>query len=608
MKSGRIATAHNSQAGFYPYDIEYSIKNKAVNNDRFYHLRGTTTYTDSKKSVLSMWVKRTSPRAAYEFPWSWYNSAAYHGYIGFDTSERLRMVHIQNSSIAWDAVTTPIYRDTSQWMHLYFKIDSTVPEISIVVNGIPVTEFATYSPPSLNYTTCCLGSYTSWYVLINAYTLGLYHFDGYMADVHCFDGVIPPYTEFGEWKYNTWVPKEFTNITTYPYGNAGLRFDFSNAGNLSEDTSGNEISFTTNGSPSQSINTPTNNYPILDQTNKASTAAVGYGGLREYSGTAAHKGIYVNHMLPKTGKWGWQATVYGTAAVPGTGSYWQSIGISENGRPLTTAPNVTADGYYGWSDSGYWMEGGAQTQEVGASWVDGDELEFLYDADEGTLTVKRNGTAFTKVLSIPDGDWIPCNYTYDADVRNHTLDFGQDGYIPSEIGYKTLCTTNWPNSETSIINSEDGLWITLWTGDGSGDRDITGSPFNLSNNSLVWQKIRTQAYNHRLLDTERGPNNVINSNTTNVEASDSVHGWLDEFLTNGFSTVAGTTGNDNWNMNTEDYVAWVFNMLPAYGMDIVSYTRTAAAYDTVPHSLGVSPELVMGKVLDRDSDWRVGCQ
>lgn len=185
---------------------------------------------------------------------------------------------------------------------------------------------------------------------------------------------------------------------------------------------------------------------------------------------------------------------------------------------------------------------------------------------------------------------------------------GAEGLSYPVEGTKTLCTDNWPNSETSIINSEDGFWIKDWTGDGSGDRDITGSPFNLSNNSLVWQKIKTQAYNHRLLDTERGPNKVLGSNLTTAEASDSVHGVLDAFLSNGFSTIAGTTGNDNWNMNTEDYIAWVFNMLPKYGMDIVTYTGDGLAGNTIEHNLGIAPELMLVKDLDGTTVWVVGCQ
>lgn len=603
MKSSRIVTTNNPALKFYTHEISYSAKFELSSSDRMYHLR-TSTNTDTKKSVVSMWVKRAyAGGGVYEMPLSWYNAAGYYGYLGFNPSDKLRMVHVQNSVVIWDAVSTPIFRDNSHWMHLWFKTDSTAAAadmLEIAVNGVPITDWDTYSNPASDYSNMSMASYNSWYTFVGGYTLGNYHFDGYIADLHVFDGSTPSYTEFGEFKYNTWIPKKFVNVDTYPYGNIGYRMDFADADDLDKDTSGNETSFTTNNSPEQSIDTPINNYPIFDKNTGYSTAnKINLAGLRYSNDQNAWRSVNLSTPFPTTGTW--QVEFEADTVTSNTYHMYGIVGEDAHEASLTYC-GVPGIGYY--ATGGMYILGVAEYPAgTWDSLASGDFIQIVYNADRDEVSFYVNGIfQTTKDCSILPGTTRVASaslyYPNEATLLSHT----SFTYEPTASA-KSLCTENLPIP--SILNPDKGFWIPTWTGDGTGDRDITGSSFSLTNSSLVWQKVRSQAYNHRLNDTERGANKVMYSNITDAEASDSVNGVLNEFLTNGFSTTAGTTGNDNWNMNTETYVAWVFNMITQYGMDIVTYTGDGVAGRTVSHNLGVVPEIIIVKRRNDASSWNV---
>jgi hypothetical protein len=149
----------------------------------------------------------------------------------------------------------------------------------------------------------------------------------------------------------------------------------------------------------------------------------------------------------------------------------------------------------------------------------------------------------------------------------------------------------------------------LYTGTGSSNA-LTGVGFQPD---MVWVKGRDYAYNHVVSDSVRGEKQIY-PNLTN--AQDSNTGEITSFDSDGFTV--GTGGDVNY--NTRTFAAWnwkagtttglsggtltpssySFNATSGFG--IYAYTGTGSAA-TIPHGLGVAPEVVMVKRLDSTSAW-----
>jgi len=139
--------------------------------------------------------------------------------------------------------------------------------------------------------------------------------------------------------------------------------------------------------------------------------------------------------------------------------------------------------------------------------------------------------------------------------------------------------------------------IVNWTGNGtSSARSITGVGFQPD---FVWSKPRSVAYQHNLYDVIRGSGKRLITNNSNEEATNAVYGYLSSFDSDGFSTSAGSTNNENWNETSATYVAWNWKESALAGFDIVTYTGnggTGASSQYVNHNLGVTPNLIITKV------------
>ncbi len=102
--------------------------------------------------------------------------------------------------------------------------------------------------------------------------------------------------------------------------------------------------------------------------------------------------------------------------------------------------------------------------------------------------------------------------------------------------------------------ANDYFNVVTWTGNGtSSGRSITGVGFQPD---FVWGKARSVAYGHGLYDAVRGSGKLLVSNNTNSEATNFLYGYLSSFDSDGFTTTAGSSSNENWNQTNDTYVAW----------------------------------------------------
>jgi hypothetical protein len=158
----------------------------------------------------------------------------------------------------------------------------------------------------------------------------------------------------------------------------------------------------------------------------------------------------------------------------------------------------------------------------------------------------------------------------------------------------------------------------LYTGtDTSGTGTVTGVGFQPD---LVWGKVRSKVGQHNLYDAVRGGGKRLIPNGGDATETNAAYGYLSAFDSDGFTTTAGSTNNENWNETSETFASWNWKMgttsgisggtitPSAYsfnttaGQSIIAYTGTGSAA-TVPHGLGVAPKVVLVKKLSAVEDW-----
>ena len=156
-------------------------------------------------------------------------------------------------------VPTQVTRDNSAWYHYVVAVDTTQGtasnRVKVYINGTQVTSFATEEYMSQNYDT--MVNSTSYPQRVGDRGGG--NFDGCMAHVHLTDGTAYPASTFGETDSvsGIWKPKTAPSVT---YGTNGFFFKFENSGNMDLDSSGNNHTFTTGGTLTQTVDTPSNNF------------------------------------------------------------------------------------------------------------------------------------------------------------------------------------------------------------------------------------------------------------------------------------------------------------------------------------------------------------
>jgi len=168
---------------------------------------------------------------------------------------------------------------------------------------------------------------------------------------------------------------------------------------------------------------------------------------------------------------------------------------------------------------------------------------------------------------------------------------------------------------TTIDKPTDYFETVIWTGNGSG-RDITVS----HGTNWIWGKRRNGTNAHWLMDTVRGVDKRLISNSTAVEDDPST-AILTAFNSNGFSL--GT--NSECNLNGATYVGWSWkagtsvsgtttgsgtgkaysgSVSTTAGFSIIKYLGNGTAGHTIPHHLGAVPEWILVKqTIGGDENW-----
>jgi hypothetical protein len=374
-------------------------------------------------ATLSCWFKRVEINTEQFLFYNLENSNN-NCRVRISSDNKLEVEGLQGGSAAYTLRTVRTFEDPSAWYHLvvgYDSTDSTANDrIKIYVNGTEMKDLENRNNPSSSGNMSFNEAGT---VYIGGQN-GSNYFNGLLAHYHWVDGTRYTPTTFGETDSTSgiWKPKTDPTVT---YGTNGFFLKFENAANLDLDSSGNNQSFTTAGTLTQNVDTPSS---VLATLNPLYT--IEYRSELDMSNgnTTAnhHQGAW--NTIPATfavssGKWYFEG--YGHT----NSSNYIHYGITSSAKmnanktqpesEIQTNSNGYAEGYYGNNGNRYYSTTSASTSaSYGASYGSTDYIGIFIDLDNNKLYFAKNGTLQNSGTGIDINTagkpYLPCISLYDG--------------------------------------------------------------------------------------------------------------------------------------------------------------------------------------------------
>ena len=358
------------------------------------------------------------------------------------------------------------FRDVSAWYHIVLAVDTTQAtasnRVKLYINGNsnpwlignpthPTQNSDTYINTTNRFDIGSQGS---------GFANGTSCFDGLMASVYFIDGQALTPSSFGETDATTgiWKPKSYSGS----YGTNGFFLKFESSGSLGTDSSGNGNNFTVNGTPTQTVDTPSNVFCTLNaiQNGNGTTSSLSNGNTT--AGTNDNRGVAGTLGVNK-GKWYWEVKNVGTQTN-------QRFGVSnraneQDGDASPTGDTANVRSYVGLN---YQKNYSASSGTTNNSFIgtNGTVFAFALDLDNGTMGRYVNGTLISTDTTLPsdnsvtffpftfvtfnNGNWNQAQFNFGNGVFGSTAisspysdgaGLGKFQYaVPS--GYYALCTKN----------------------------------------------------------------------------------------------------------------------------------------------------------------------
>lgn len=432
----------------YPLDLAHSLYTDGVDDD----LRRTPAIaTNQKTFTFSDAVKRFKPG---DFHTIFGAGADVDGrtHISFYDDDTLRFSHVSAGATTAQFTSDAKFIDSTNHYHIVVVVDTTEAvsddRVKIWVNGVRLTGAWTGSLTQ-DQNVFINGAY------FHSFSRTPYLSTGMMEGLHSspilVDGIALEPTAFGKFSGKVtglWVPKKYTGT----YGTNGFHLDFADAANLGNDVSGNDNDFTVSGSPTQTVDTPTNNHATLNLHGNtfpsANQPTLTEGNLHVAWGTSTYGRAVSTFPLPNTGKWLWE---------------YKSDAISSN-----IAEGVGIGGVDNTYDRVLYFDGGIirvgeTTVQSGLAHINaGDVLTMLVDADAQTITFYMNGVQQGVPQSYATySHYMLFPYVMDTSSSSYITSgkffFGSQGFnhVPDDE-YKALCADNLPDNEYDLSGSYIG--------------------------------------------------------------------------------------------------------------------------------------------------------
>jgi hypothetical protein len=355
--------------------------------------RTLASNSNSGKLTISCWVKRSST-GEQGICGSWY-SGAYHGILYFSSTGTLNFYDYRSSYI-FRKYTSAQFNDFGAWYHVVANFDHTLgsPTGKIYVNGVEQT-LATDDNYSQGATSSWLTDYT---LNIGTYSGSGNYFDGIIADFYFIQGYVYEASTFGETDATTgqWKPIVDPTINYGGTGGNSCHLKFENSSNLDLDSGTNSVSFTTSGNLIQTLDSPSNNFCVLNgsqrsrmNTNNSGDYLTNGNNTFDTSSSNAMKAIVNGTIGVQSGKWYWESKIITNTKMQvgiSTGmeqKFPQAYYDETEYTAMTLNLNGTFTGRYTGSASDEFGTGTANTTN--------DILGFALDMDNKALYVHKNG-------------------------------------------------------------------------------------------------------------------------------------------------------------------------------------------------------------------------
>ena len=218
----------------------------------------TSTPTNDKIMTFSFWIKKgleQEPIMSRHI-----DASNRFQFYNLDSSAGLQLYQQVSGSVEMNLTHDRQLRDFSAWYHYVIAIDTTqataANRVKIYINGELLSGYSTATYPAQNADILFNGSSV---VQEIGRTNASDYYNGYMSHFAFVDGTALAPTVFGETDSTSgiWKFKAPSGVT---WGTNGFHLKFENSGALGTDSSGNSNTFTVNGSLTQSLDTPSNNY------------------------------------------------------------------------------------------------------------------------------------------------------------------------------------------------------------------------------------------------------------------------------------------------------------------------------------------------------------
>ena len=316
--------------------------------------------------------------------------------------------------------------------------------------------------------------------------------------------------------------------------------------------------------------------------------------------------------LPNAGKWYWEFTNLSNA----------TCGVFKGQTLPLSGSGGGQEAFVGYSAGGSWVLGtnaAGTTTGTALSASSSDTIGVAVDMDGKNIYFYKNNTYMGGITGFSDTNtgsnpasagswttdcnmWIPIrgNDTSGAGGTS-TVNFGQRPftYAPPS-GYKSLNTTNIQMLGTVAIGNaaltpNKYFDISVYTGIGNTQQVKNSGKFQPD---LVWVKARSVSnYDHILVDSVRGPGNILSTDLTSAESSGLGY-WVTSLDSDGFTL--GHAGANGTNASGVSYVGWQWKQSPQSGLNIVTYTGNGTLR-TISHNLGVVPSMIWIKGRDTNA-------
>ena len=297
----------NSQWPKAPESIENSCRFDDGSNDNF-----TRTQDDGNKRTwtASWWVKRTNLGINTTMWDAGTSGGNNYSPIFFQSDDTIRFYEVVGGSLqSFNFITDQVFRDTSAWYHIVYRVDTTQStqsdRVRLYINGTQVTSFSTAAYPAQNYdTTKNNSSYRT--TIGTAADNDGNDLDAYLAEFVHVDGQSLEPTSFGETDSTTgiWKPKKIGQFASS--GDNSFYLNFKDSSNLGKDESGLSNNFTVNNltSVDQGTDTCVVNYATMNSLAVPPSNAPTFAeGNLKVSTNSSNANPVISTMGVSQGKW-----------------------------------------------------------------------------------------------------------------------------------------------------------------------------------------------------------------------------------------------------------------------------------------------------------------